>query len=100
MIIIYCTAYFICSWAILWLAEKDFLGVGGCWILPLSKCNASESLLQAIDKDVRKEVDEAVKRAKTDPELPVEELYTHVYKEDPEDFEIRGCDAFTFTKAN
>lgn len=60
---------------------------------------ATEEELKQIDKEVRKEVDEAVKRAKSDPELPLEELYTHVYKEIPANYEIRGCDAFSFVKA-
>lgn len=52
------------------------------------------TLFQKIDEEVRKEVDDATERAKTDPELPLEELYTHVYTQPPPDFRIRGCDSF------
>ena len=42
---------------------------------------------------IRKEVDEASERAKTDPELPVEELYSSLFIDPPSDLKIRGCDA-------
>jgi pyruvate dehydrogenase E1 component alpha subunit len=47
---------------------------------------------QKIDGKVRKEVDEAVKAAKADPEPPVEEMYDHVYSNPDPHFKVRGCD--------
>ena len=52
-----------------------------------------------MDGEVKKEIDEAVIRAKTDPELPVSELYTNVYSQPPEGYEIRGMDPYTHTVA-
>ena len=54
---------------------------------------------QQMEASCRKEVDEAVKQAKADPELPISELYTHIYKDPPQDYEIRGCDPYTWVKA-
>jgi TPP-dependent pyruvate/acetoin dehydrogenase alpha subunit len=45
---------------------------------------------------VRKEIEDAVKHAKSDPEPALEELYTHVYKVPPSNFKIRGADPFTY----
>jgi pyruvate dehydrogenase E1 component alpha subunit len=42
--------------------------------------------------DIRKEVDTAAEKAKTDPELPIEELYNHIIVDPPKDMKIRGCD--------
>lgn len=60
---------------------------------------ATPEEIKAIETDVKKEIDEAVKKAKVDPELPVSELYTDVYSQLPEGFEIRGLDAYSFVKA-
>ena len=49
-------------------------------------------LLQEIDANVRKMVDGAAEKAKTDPELPLEELYTNIYVQPPSDMKVRGCD--------
>ena len=49
--------------------------------------------LQKIDTSIRKEVDEASERAKTDPELPLEEMYNSVYIDPPSNLKIRGCDS-------
>ena len=35
-------------------------------------------LIQKIDQEVKKEVDEAVKKAKSDPEPPVSDLTAHI----------------------
>ena len=56
-------------------------------------------LFQKIEKEARKEVDEAAQKAKVDPELPLSELYTNIYSQNPENFEIRGCDAFSSVTA-
>ena len=42
-----------------------------------------------IETEVKKEVDEAVKKARNDPEIPLEELSADVYSV-PIDNEIRG----------
>ena len=46
-----------------------------------------------MDDEIKKEVAAASEAAKTDPELPPEELYTYIYK-NPELLyrKIRGCD--------
>jgi hypothetical protein len=41
-------------------------------------------------------VEEAESHAQNDPELHVDELYTHVYSNPPANFRIRGCDNFTY----
>lgn len=48
--------------------------------------------LKKIEGDVRKEVDAAANQAKTDPELPLEELYKSIIIDPPADMLIRGCD--------
>jgi len=57
----------------------------------------TEEQLAAIEQDVRKEVEDAVKHAKSDPEPALSELYAHVYKVPPSNFKIRGADPFTYT---
>ncbi|KAH9525019.1 hypothetical protein Btru_000120 [Bulinus truncatus] len=49
----------------------------------------SEAEIKKIEDDVKKEVNDAAELAKNDPELPLEELYTHVYADPPADFKIR-----------
>lgn len=49
--------------------------------------------LKKIDTEVRKEVDESVKVAKTDKEIPVQELAADVYL-NPLETTIRGCTPF------
>lgn len=53
---------------------------------------ATAEELKKIDQDVRKQVDEAASKAKTDPELPLEELYNSIMVEPPADMRVRGCD--------
>ncbi|ELW63136.1 Pyruvate dehydrogenase E1 component subunit alpha, somatic form, mitochondrial [Tupaia chinensis] len=50
---------------------------------------ASIEELKEIDADVRKEIDDAVQFATTDPEPPLEELGHHIYSNNPP-FEVRG----------
>ncbi|KAL8600176.1 hypothetical protein ACOMHN_060128 [Nucella lapillus] len=45
-----------------------------------------------IDADVHKEVEVATEKAKTDPELPLADLYNHIYSEPPSGMKVRGCD--------
>lgn len=47
---------------------------------------ATEEELKAIDKQIRKEVDQAVKEAKEASELPPDELFTDIYVEGPPEF--------------
>jgi len=49
--------------------------------------------LKKVDQAVRKEVEEAAEKAKTDPELPLEELYTDIYYQPPADMKVRGADS-------
>lgn len=60
---------------------------------------ASAEEIKAMENEVKKEVEEASQRAKTDPELPVSELYTDIYSQNPEGYEIRGLDSYSFTQA-
>ncbi|KAK3097048.1 hypothetical protein FSP39_005873 [Pinctada imbricata] len=48
--------------------------------------------IKKIEAEVRKEVDEAAERAKTDPEIPLKELYNQIYYQPPKDYHVRGCD--------
>lgn len=56
---------------------------------------ATAEELKAMDIEVRKEIDEVVKIAKTDAEIPIQEMYNNIYSQVPENFEVRGCDSFT-----
>ncbi|ORX56304.1 hypothetical protein DM01DRAFT_1285383 [Hesseltinella vesiculosa] len=51
---------------------------------------ATEADLKAIDKDARKEVDEAVKIAEASPEPPLSEFYSDIYQPGTEPPVIRG----------
>jgi hypothetical protein len=44
---------------------------------------------------VKKIIEDAENHAQNDPELHVDELYSHVYSNPPEGFNIRGCDNYT-----
>lgn len=52
--------------------------------------------LKQIDDEVRAEMQEVERRALTDPELEVDELYNDVYTKPEPNFMIRGCDNFTY----
>ena len=58
---------------------------------------ATPEELKAIDDSVRAEMSEAERRALTDPELDVQELYNNVIVDPEPDFKIRGCDNFSYT---
>ncbi|XP_071112616.1 pyruvate dehydrogenase E1 component subunit alpha, mitochondrial-like [Haliotis cracherodii] len=58
----------------------------------LSSGLATEEELKKIDTEVRKEVETAAEKAKTDQELPLEELYNNIYVDPPQGMKIRGCD--------
>lgn len=60
----------------------------------LSNELATNEELKAIDAKIKTEVDEAVKSARGDPELPVAELYADVYA-NPIEQSIRGMTPFT-----
>ncbi|ESO98032.1 hypothetical protein LOTGIDRAFT_201812 [Lottia gigantea] len=53
---------------------------------------ATPEEIKKIDQEVRKLVDEAAEQAKTDPELPLEELYNKIYYQPPSNYKVRGCD--------
>ncbi|GFR61464.1 pyruvate dehydrogenase E1 component subunit alpha [Elysia marginata] len=48
--------------------------------------------IKKMDDEIKKEVATAAEQAKTDPELPPEELYTFIYKNPPANTRVRGCD--------
>lgn len=52
--------------------------------------------LQALDEKVKKEVDDAVIHAKTDPEPSPDALFAHVHSQNVPGVKIRGCDPFTY----
>ncbi|XP_072178345.1 pyruvate dehydrogenase E1 component subunit alpha, mitochondrial-like [Diadema setosum] len=56
---------------------------------------ATEAELKAIDTSVRAAVDEAMTKAKTDPELPVSETFTNIYA-NTHGLRVRGADAFSY----
>ena len=45
-------------------------------------------------------IENAEQHAQNDVELPVDELYSYVYSNQPLNFKIRGCDNFTFKELN
>ena len=57
---------------------------------------ATAEELKHIDDEVRAEMSEVERRALTDPELDVQELYNHVYYQPEANFKIRGCDNFNY----
>ncbi|XP_078689485.1 pyruvate dehydrogenase E1 component subunit alpha, somatic form, mitochondrial-like [Branchiostoma floridae x Branchiostoma belcheri] len=56
---------------------------------------ATAEELKQIDLDIRAEIDKAVEQAKTDPEPPVEELYTDIFVDEPP-FKVRGTNPFMY----
>lgn len=60
---------------------------------------ATNDEVKQLEQEARKLVDNAVKVAKNDPELPISELYTHIYSSVPKGYQIRGCDPFTYVSA-
>lgn len=53
---------------------------------------ATPEELKKIDTEVRKEVEEAAEKAKSDPELSLENMYNDIYVNPPADYTVRGCD--------
>lgn len=60
----------------------------------LSTDLASAEELKQIDAEIKTEIDEAIKSAREEPEIPVEELYADVYH-NPIEKNIRGITPFT-----
>ncbi|XP_052263804.1 probable pyruvate dehydrogenase E1 component subunit alpha, mitochondrial [Dreissena polymorpha] len=58
----------------------------------LTKELTTEDELKNIERDIRKNVDEAAAKAQADPELPLEELYKAIIKDPPADMRVRGCE--------
>ena len=54
------------------------------------------SPFQKIDLEVRKEIDEAVAKARSDAELPLKDLYTNIYSQIPDGYEVRGTSAYNW----
>jgi len=57
---------------------------------------ATAEELKEIEVEVRKDVEAAVKRARTDPEVPLTELYNNIYRNPPQNYMVRGCDNFSY----
>ena len=57
---------------------------------------ATQEELKAIDDSVRADMIEVERRALSDPELDVSEAYTDVIMNPGDNFEIRGCDNFSY----
>jgi len=57
---------------------------------------ATQEELKAIDDSVRTDMIEVERRALSDPELDVSEAYTDVIMNPGDNFEIRGCDNFSY----
>jgi pyruvate dehydrogenase E1 component alpha subunit len=57
---------------------------------------ATQEELKAIDDAVRAEMSEVERKALSDPELDINELYSDVYVNPEPNFKIRGCDAFSY----
>ncbi|XP_025097559.1 pyruvate dehydrogenase E1 component subunit alpha, mitochondrial-like [Pomacea canaliculata] len=58
----------------------------------ISSALVTEDDLKKIDNDIRQEVEEAAEKAKVDPELPLEDLYSDIYSQPPPNFVVRGSD--------
>ncbi|XP_028411817.1 pyruvate dehydrogenase E1 component subunit alpha, mitochondrial-like [Dendronephthya gigantea] len=56
--------------------------------------------IKAIDQEVKTEIEEAVEKSKTDPEIALDELYKDIYSGGMEGHDIRGCDPMTLGKHN
>ncbi|XP_048771209.2 pyruvate dehydrogenase E1 component subunit alpha, mitochondrial-like [Ostrea edulis] len=48
--------------------------------------------LKKVDQDVKKEIEKAAEKAKSDPEIALDELYNNVYISPDSTFTVRGCD--------
>jgi pyruvate dehydrogenase E1 component alpha subunit len=59
-----------------------------------SICTQEE--LKAVDDEVRAEMSEVERRALSDPELDVSEMYNDVFVDPGPNNRIRGCDNFTY----
>jgi pyruvate dehydrogenase E1 component alpha subunit len=56
---------------------------------------ATQEELKVIDDNVRRDMAEVERRALSDPELDVGEMYNNIMYKPDSDFKIRGCDNFT-----
>ncbi|XP_014678816.1 PREDICTED: pyruvate dehydrogenase E1 component subunit alpha, testis-specific form, mitochondrial-like [Priapulus caudatus] len=76
-------------------ATRDPIGLFKDRIITSNLATAAE--IKKLEQEVRKEVDTATQKAKTDAELPLEELYTHVYRGD-DDMLVRTCEPMVYAK--
>lgn len=57
---------------------------------------ATQEELKAIDDQVRVDMTEVERRALSDPEIDVGEMYNDIIYKPEDDFKVRGCDNFTY----
>ncbi len=57
---------------------------------------ATQDELKAIDDQVRVDMTEVERRALSDPEIDVGEMYNDILYKPEADFKVRGCDNFTY----
>lgn len=53
-------------------------------------------IIQVIEKEVVKQIDEAVEFCEASPPPDVVETFHHVYKDASPSFQVRGCDPLSF----
>lgn len=73
--------------------ERDPIKMASGYIT--DKNLATEDELKSIQKEVKKEIKEAVDFCTSGSELPAEELYSDIYTNTPI-HSVRGCDPFTW----
>uniref|UniRef100_UPI0039810331 thiamine pyrophosphate-dependent enzyme n=1 Tax=Salmonella sp. s54925 TaxID=3159674 RepID=UPI0039810331 len=66
----------------------------------LSTKLATADELKAIDQEIKSVIEEAVKQAKSDKEIPLDELYKDVYSTGMQGHPMRGCDLMTSVNHN
>ena len=75
-----------------WKSASLCVKIKVCEICKTWKLICTCLCFQKIDNDVKKDIADAAERAKTDPEIPLNELYNKIYYQPPPDYSVRGCD--------
>ena len=66
----------------------------------IRSCRVHFYFLQAIDSEIKKELDAADKAARNDPEPPNEDMAMYIYSEGTNGQLVRGSDPFTMYETN